>query len=496
VKLHHESEVVLHVNFCTFKPILQTQYQTAFNMKRKQFLQSLIGASAFMAMPFESYANDDEALLQMIKDSSKPSKGNLFGFKADPIKKVNVGIIGLGNRGTVLLEMFKWLVEHNDAEIVALCDLEEKKVNKAVDNLSKWQTSKPKTYSGNKDAWKTLAQQDNIDLLLIVTPWEMHTPMALYGMNHGKHVAVEVPIAYTLTDCWNLIETAERTQKHCIMIENCCYNEEELFVLNMIENGVFGDITHTEGAYLHDLRAHMLSSDYYQDQWRLKHHIERDGNFYTTHGLGPISFYLNIGRGDTYSHLTSMSSRELNLSRTAKKMNSPYTEFKCGDMNSTMIKTELGKSILLQFDVHTGRPYSRINKVVGTKAVHDGYPSRLYIDKEELSYWGHQWLDKEAYDGYKSKYQHPMIKKLKSVSQNFKQGHGGMDFVMIYRLIKCLNLGQPLDINVYDSVMWSAITPLSELSAASKSLSIPFPDFTGGQWKEKKDLEVMRTLNT
>lgn len=463
-------------------------------MKRKKFIQSLLGASAFLTMPYSSYSKDDESIIEMINGCSENTDGSLMGFSADPIKKVRVGIIGLGNRGTTLLEMFKWLVENNCAEIIALCDLEEKKVLKAKERLNKWQSSEPNIYSGHKEEWKKLAKQDDIDLLLITTPWELHTPMALFGMNNGKHVASEVPIAYTLTDCWNLVKTAEKTKKHCIMLENCCYNEEELFVLNMIENGVFGDLTHTEGAYLHDLRAHMLSTNYYQDQWRLKHHIERDGNFYTTHGLGPISFYLNIGRGDSYAHLSSMSSRELNLSQTAKRLNSAYTNFKCGDMNSTMIKTELGKTILLQFDVHTGRPYSRINKVVGTKAVHDGYPSRLYIDKEELALWGHKWLNNEEYQTYKSKYTHPIINKLKTISQDYKQGHGGMDFVMIYRLIKCLNLGLPLDINIYDSVMWSAITPLSELSVASKSLSIPFPDFTGGKWKDKNNLEIMRVI--
>ncbi|WP_299135361.1 Gfo/Idh/MocA family oxidoreductase [uncultured Tenacibaculum sp.] len=463
-------------------------------MNRKNFIQSLLGASAFISMPFSSYANDNDALLGAIKATSKPTKGNLFGFKASPIKKVKVGIIGLGNRGTTLLQMYEWLAKQGYCEIVALSDLQEKKVQKAADSLSKWQKKKPNLYFGDKNEWQKLAKQDDIDLLLITTPWELHTPMCIYGMNQGKHVACEVPIAYTLSECWELIEAAERNQKHCIMIENCCYNEEELFVLNMIENGVFGDITHTEGAYLHDLRAHMLSSDYYEDQWRLKHHIERDGNFYTTHGLGPISFYLNIGRGDTFDHLTSMSSRELNLSETAKRLNSPYTNFKCGDMNSTMIKTAKGKSILLQFDVHTGRPYSRINKVVGTKATHDGYPSRLYIDKEELAYWGHQWLSKDDYQSYSKKYTHPIIKKLKTISQSFKQGHGGMDFVMMYRLIRCLNLGLPLDINAYDSVMWSAITPLSEISVASKSLSIPIPDFTNGQWKRDTPLEIMRDI--
>ena len=465
-------------------------------MERKKFLKSLLGASAFLGIPYASYSKDHNAIIEMIEDTSKTANGNLFGFKVDPIDKVKVGIIGLGNRGTVLLEMFKWLVENNNAEIIALCDLQEDKVIKAAETLSKWQKTKPKTYFGSKDEWKKLAKQDNIDLILILTPWELHAPMSIYAMNHGKHIASEVPIAHTLTDLWNLIEVAERTKKHCVMLENCCYNEEELFVLNMIQNGVFGDLTHAEGAYLHDLRAHMLSTDYYQDQWRLKHHINRDGNFYTTHGLGPISLYMNIGRGDTFSHLTSMSSRELNLSETAKQMNSKFTKFKCGDMNSTLIKTELGKTILLQFDVHTARPYSRINKVLGTKATHDGYPSRLYIDSEEPVYWGHNWLNAKEYQEYKSKYQHPIIKKLKSISQNFKQGHGGMDFVMIYRLIKCLNLGIPMDTNIYDGVMWSAISPLSELSVASNSLSIPFPDFTGGIWKNKNKLEIMRELNT
>ena len=463
-------------------------------MNRKKFIQSLLGTSAFISLPFSSYSNDDDALAEAINATSKITKGNLFGFKSSPIEKVKVGIIGLGNRGAILLKMFEWLIAQKNCEIVGLSDLQEKKVVQAAELLKKWQKKKPKRYFGNDSEWKKLAKRDDVDLLLIATPWEYHAPMCIFGMNHGKHVACEVPLAYTLSECWELIETAEKNQKHCIMIENCCYNEEELFVLNMIENGVFGDITHTEGAYIHDLRAHMLSSDYYENQWRLKHHIERDGNFYTTHGLGPISFYLNIGRGDTFDHLTSMSSRELNLSETVKRLESPYKNFKCGDMNSTLIKTAKGKTILLQFDVHTGRPYSRINKVVGTKATHDGYPSRLYIDKEELAYWGHRWLSEDDYKTFQNKYTHPIIKKLKNISQNFKQGHGGMDFVMIYRLIKCLNLGLPLDINLYDSVMWSAITPLSEISVVSKSMSIPIPDFTNGQWKKEKPLEIMRNF--
>ena len=461
-------------------------------MDRKRFLQSILGASALTAMPYASLANKDYSIVQLLESVSAKTTGSLFGFRVDPIDKVRVGIIGLGNRGNTLLEMFQWLVENDRAEIVGLADINEKKVIAAKEKLSVWQKTAPQTFSKGKNNWKNLAKQDDVDLLVIATPWELHTPMAIYGMNQGKHVACEVPIAYTIQDCWDLVQTAEETKKHCVMLENCCYNEEELFVLNMVENGVFGDLTHVEGAYLHDLRALMLSEDYYEDQWRLKHHISRDGNFYTTHGLGPLSYYLKIGRGDTYSHLTSMSSRELNLSRTAQQQNSKFTQFKCGDMNTTLIKTALGKTIMLQFDVHTGRPYSRINKVVGTKAVHDGYPSRLYIDGEEPEFWGHNWLNNEEYNEYKTKYNHPLFNQLKEISENFKQGHGGMDFVMIYRLITCLNLGLPLDINLYDGVMWSAITPLSELSVAEKSKSIPIPDFTSGQWKSTNPLEIMR----
>ncbi len=463
-------------------------------LNRKDFLKTILGAGIASSLNLSSDANNNRDILDEIAGYSRSTSGSMYGYKDEAIATVKVGIIGLGNRGSTLLQMFRYNVGQGDCEIVALADKVESKVSKAAEELSTFQKKKAKSYSGNEDAWKKMVQQDDIDLVLICTPWSLHTPMSLYAMEHGKHVACEVPIAYTLSDCWDLAETAERTQRHCIMVENCCYNDEELFVLNMIENGLFGDITHTEGAYIHDLRAHMLSETYYDDQWRIKHHETRDGNFYTTHGLGPISTYLGLGRGDELDYLTSMSSRELNLSMTAKDKNSPYTQIKCGDMNTTMMKSKKGKTIMLQFDVHTASPYSRINKVIGTKAVHQGYPSKLYIDDGELLYWGHKWLDEEKYHEFRSEYRHPMIKKLKSVSEGFKQGHGGMDFVMIYRLIKCLNLGLPLDFNVYDGILWSAVTPLSELSVASGSLPVPVPDFTNGRGAVDTPLEVMREL--
>ena len=463
-------------------------------MKRKSFLKSVFGAGTLLSFPYCNNLEQFDEINHQINGITEKCKGNLVGFKTEPIDKVKVGLIGIGNRGKTLIQMFDWLIKKDKAEIVALCDLEQQNIDYALNYLKEKQHYMPKIFSNGKNDWENLVKLKEIDLLLIATPWEWHTIMAILGMENDKHVASEVPISYTLEDCVKVVQTAERTNKHCIMIENCCYNSEELWIMNMIEQGVFGELTHAECAYNHDLRALLLHENYYKDQWRIKHHTQRNGNLYTTHGIGPVSFYMKIGRGDTYKYLTSMSSKEQNLSAAIKKTKSSLPSIKCGDVNTSLIKTVNGRSILLQFDVHTGRPYSRINQLVGTKAVHEGYPSRLYIDGDKLEFWGHKWLSKEDYLTYTKKYEHPMITKLKNISKSFKQGHGGMDFIMIYRLIRCLNKGIPLDINVYDSVMWSVITPLSELSVSLDSQPVPFPDFTGGSWKEKRANEIMREI--
>ena len=348
-------------------------------------------------------------------------------------------------------------------------------------------------YSDNINSWKKLVKRDDIDLVIIATPWNTHTEMCIFSMQNDKHVACEVPIATSLEDCWKIIEVAESTKKHCMMMENCCFNNEELWLLNMIDNGVFGNINHAEGAYIHDLRKHLLDDEYYHNQWRIKHHQNRNGNLYPTHGLGPVCSYMDIGRGDNFNHLVSMSSNEEALSLAAKSINSDYDSFSCGDMNTTLIKTNLGKSIKLQFDVHTGRPYTRLNNVNGTKAAHQGYPSKLYINDSELQ-WSHSWLNEKEYNDYRKKYNHPLWANMeKEISKN-QVGHGGMDFVMIYRIIRCLNKGLPLDINVYDSVMWSSIIPLSEMSVLNESETIKIPDFTFGKWKESRKSELLRVI--
>ena len=466
-------------------------------MNRKSFLNLTARAGIFLGFTPSLIGCKTQDMLhedhvnELLLDNK--ATGSALNLTVDPISKVRVGIIGMGNRGSVLIQMFEYLVKNNHAEIVALSDLKEDKLNTNNEYLKTIQNKEAKLYFGNENEWKKVAERDDIDLLIIATPWNYHTEMSVYGMEQGKHVACEQPMAMTLEDCWRLIEVAERTKRHCMYMENCCFNGEELWVLNMIDKGVFGEINHAEGAYIHDLRKHMMHETYYENQWRIKHHETRNGNFYTGHGLGPVSFYMDIGRGDNYDHLVSMSSREQSLSYGAKKEGFRTTEFACGDMNTTLIRTKKGRSIMLQFDVHTGRPYSRLNTVTGTKAVHQGYPSKLYVGHDELQ-WGHSWLEDEEYKSYREKYDHPLWKKLREQIDANAVGHGGMDFVMIYRLIRCLNEGLPLDINLYDSVLWSAITPLSELSVANQSASTKIPDFTGGTWETSRKAEVLRDI--
>lgn len=460
-------------------------------MDRKDFVTLSAKAALSLGVAFKTTFESEEEHESLLHKKGTGSVYNLIVPKIDTVK---VGIIGVGNRGTVLLKMFDYLLKQQNASIVAIADINQQKAEAAQNIVAQLQKKPADIYHGNDEEWKKVADRDDIDLLVIATPWQWHTPMCIYGMEQGKHVACEVPIATTLKDCWRLIEVAERTQRHCMMLENCCYNGEELWVLNMIQEGVFGDITHAEGAYLHDLRKHLIDTNYYQNQWRIKEHEQHNGNLYPTHGLGPIASYMDIGRGDYLSSIVSMSSRERNLSETAKKKSSLHNDIKCGDINTSIIKTNRGKTILMQFDVHTGRPYSRLNNVVGTKAVHEGYPSRLYVDEEDLKYYGHEWLDEKRYNEFRIKYDHPLWRTVHKKFAYISGGHGGMDAVMIYRLIRCFNQGLPLDINIYDSVLWSSIVPLSEMSVDKDSQPIKIPDFTGGLWENYKPSPLLRNI--
>jgi Oxidoreductase family, NAD-binding Rossmann fold len=371
------------------------------------------------------------------------------------------------------------------AEIVALCDKFPDRVESAQAILAKAGLPKAKGYTGN-DGWKALCESKDIDLVYICTPWKLHTPMAVYAMQNGKHAATEVPAAVTLEECWQLVDTSEKTRKHCMMLENCCYDFFELLTLNMARNGMFGELLHAEGAYIHDLRDLNFSKTGYADMWRLKENATRNGNLYPTHGLGPIAQCMNINRGDKMDHLVSMSTNDFQMNEMARDIaakddffkpytNKPYR----GNMNTTLIRTDKGKTIMVQHDVTSPRPYSRIHLISGTKGAASKWPSPQRIS------FGHSWLKEEEFKAMEAKYTPPIVKHIGEIAKNVG-GHGGMDFIMDWRLIDCLRNGLPLDQDVYDAASWSAVAPLSEQSVAKKSRTVDMPDFTRGAWKNNK----------
>jgi hypothetical protein len=460
-------------------------------LKRRNFLKS----SAFIGslFGFSSFTNSKSSIEEQIEEANLSHWAggkSVIGLTTAPIKQVRVAFIGVGNRGSGHVHLVHACGEK--AKIVAICDIQERYTKRSKEWLEAKGVKDVAYYSGTIDAWKEMCRRDDIDLVIISTPWEDHVPMSVYAMQQGKHVACEVPIAYTMEDCWKLVNTAEKTQKNCIMLENVCYGDEELWLLNMAHQGVFGTLTYAECAYIHDLRELLFSKETYYNMWRMRHNMERDGNLYPTHGLGPVAQYMDINRGDKFNHLVSMSSLEASLSEDSTSMTDASNEFhgktgfKHGDMNNTLIKTAKGRTILLQHDIVTARPYNRINMLAGTKAFHKGYPSQFTMKGKD----SHSFMKKEEYEKLKEQYKHPIWNKMKAEIEK-NGGHGGMDFVMIWRLIDCFNQGIQLDMDVYDAAAWCAVTPLSELSVKGGSKPVKFPDFTGGRWQEDRKLGML-----
>lgn len=382
---------------------------------------------------------------------------------------VRVGLIGAGGRG---LSQMSELLACEGVEIAAVADTGSAAVARAVAQISAAGQAPPATFSGDA-AWQRLLEMP-LDIVYIATPWETHTPYAVAAMQAGKHVALEVPAAVTLDECWQLVETSEQTRRHCVMLENCCYDYWEMLVKRMVFAGLLGDLTHAECAYIHDLRA-MLLRDEGEGLWRRQPHVERNGNLYPTHGLGPVAQCLRIGDGDAFDYLVSMSSREAGLStfrdRTLLSSSPKRQEnYQCGDMNVSLLRTKLGKTIVLQHDVVTPRPYERSLLLAGTQGTFRDYPPRLFLD----GVGQHEaWL---PLDHYRADWEDPLWTNLGELARK-RGGHGGMDFVMNYRLMQTMHEGLPPDMDVYDAADWSAPGPLSEQSVAQRSGAVDFPDF-------------------
>lgn len=441
--------------------------------------------------------------------ASKPSSTNTFSFKNDiarnsgkdvtnlhtpKLDKVRFGFIGVGERGGKTLLRLTLKLQH--AEVVALCDIDQKNLELNKQQVFKATGKHPATYTGTEDAYKNMLERDDIDAIIIATPWRFHTPMAVDTMLSGKHAFVEVPAALTVEECWQLVETSERTQRNCMMLENVCYGREEMMLLNMVKENLFGELLHGEAAYIHELRWQMKEVERKTGSWRTDWHTKRNANLYPTHGLGPIAQCMNINRGDRFDYLVSMSSpafgRELyakeEFPATHKRNQAHYI---AGDMNSTLIKTYLGRTILVQHDTTTPRPYTRLNLLQGTNGVFAGFPNRIALEdnplqpdtKDGFHHWDfdmHKWF---------KRYDHQMWKTIQKEAEA-AGGHGGMDYMMLWRVVDCLRHGRPLDQNVYDAASWSVIVDLTGKSVAERSASIDVPDFTRGAWKTNQPLKI------
>jgi hypothetical protein len=457
--------------------------------RRKFLKQFTLGAGALASLPGFARVNlDEEDQLNQFKSAEKHF--NMCGYAAPKIETVRIGVIGLGMRGSEAVERLSYI---EGVEIVALCDKYPDRIAASQKTLGKMLRPKAIEFNG-AEGWKALCENKDIDLVYTPTPWHLHTPIALHAMKNGKHVAVEVPAAKTQDQCWELVETSEKTKKHCMMLENCCYDFFELLTLNMIRNGLFGEVIHAEGAYIHDLsRDYLFNKNAYADMWRLKENIGRNGNLYPTHGLGPIAQCMNINRGDNFEHLVSMSTNDFTLNDLAKEVaakdhffdeyiNKPYR----GNMNTTLLRTYKGKTIMIQHDVSSPRPYSRIHALSGTKGSASKWPS-----PERISF-GHSWIKPDELKSLYDKYSPPIVKHIGAIAKDIG-GHGGMDFIMDWRLIDCLRNGLPLDQDVYDAAAWSAAGILSERSVGKNFKTIDFPDYTRGGWKTNKPTDL--TLN-
>lgn len=418
----------------------------------------------------ETAAGDER--LRVTGGAPRRQGASMMRAPFERLEEVRFGFIGVGGRGSGQLHE---VLGVPGVRITAVSDPVEAHALAARDRVVAAGGPAPVIEAD----WRRLAERDDVDLAYICSAWNDHVPQAVWAMECGKHAAVEVPAAVTIEGCWQLVDASERTRRHCIMLENTLYEWAEMLVLNAVRDGLLGTITHGEAAYIHDLRSLLLEGEG-EGLWRRDPHIQRDGNLYPTHGLGPIARYMDIHRGDRFTRLVSMSSRPAALAEyrdRAIDANSPMRRevYRCGDMNVSLIHTALGRTVVLQHDVVTPRPYSRINLVAGTRGTFCDYPPRIYLDGQHE----HDWM---PLDALKERYEDPLWRDYGDLARKMG-GHGGMDYILNLRLVQAFHRGEPPDMDVYDAAAWSAPGPLSDISVAAGSVPVEFPDFTRGGWR-------------
>ena len=453
-------------------------------MNRRTFLEKNLKYSLALS-GIGLASNAKNSFSAGVKNQHSPPDNFLV---SEPIDNVRIAVIGLGTRGFFLFQDYLNL---QNTAIIAVCDINRDATDKALEYAKKIGKPAPNVYGYDAESYLELLENEEIDLVLVATPWEWHAPMSIEAMRSGAHVAVEVPAATTVEECWQIVLVAEQTKKHCVMLENVNYFQPEMAVLKMVRHGLFGELLHLEGGYLHDIRREMLDpSRFSPDYWRLEHIRKRNASLYPTHGIGPLANYIDINRGNQFTQLYSVASPTGAIEQYIKdhRPDSKYKgeTFACGNMVTTTIKTYSGQTILIKYSTTAPMPYSRACYVQGTKGMVKVHPeSRLYLDE----FGDHKWVNLAYY--YKGhvtyEFNHDFWNRWGQISQGrddtLDGRHGNGDTIMNHRLIECLRSGVPTDMNVYDAASQSAIIGLSEKSISSGNV-IDFPDFTRGKWKD------------
>lgn len=421
----------------------------------------------------------EEVNAEQVKNTeTAPAASRIGGRPAG--KRLRIGFVGVGDRG---LHHLDTVVGMEGVEVPAICDVDAGYLDRAKRWIVESGKSAPVLYDRGPEDFRRLCEQEDLDLVVCSTPWESHAAVCLAAMRSGKHAATEVPAALTLDECWELVETAEASGRHCVMLEQANYKQEGLQVLRMARQGLFGELLFATGGYVHDLRH--VKFDPHREPWRLQHSVDRNGNLYPTHPMGPIAWWIDINRGDRFEYLVSMSSKAVMLNEYAAHHfgeRHPYAgmKMKQGDVNTTMLHTVGGKVVVLYFDTNTPHPQTSELRLQGTKGHYSGSIQSVYL--EGTSPEEHQW---EPLGAYQAEFEHSLWRGLDHKRYKTARGHGGglTTPIMWERLVSALQGGRDPDQNVYDAVTWSAIVALSERSVATKSVAVDFPDFTRGKWK-------------
>jgi predicted dehydrogenase len=420
---------------------------------------------------------------------------NIFAGK-NSAAKVRLAIIGVGARGQNHVDL---VLRRDDCDLVAICDVDSRVIDQTKQMIQKSGKKMPQVYTGSELAWQSLLEKEKVDGVIIVTPWEWHKPMIMGSLEAGiKYVATEVILGLTLQDHWDVVKAAEKNKAQVMMLENVCYRRDVMAALNMVRQGLFGELFHLQGGYQHDLREVLFNDGVHtyghgvefgekafsEARWRTDHSVHRNGDLYPTHGVGPIAHYIDINRGNRFLTLSTFASKASGLHNHIVKMggeNHPNAKvkFRAGDMITTSINCANGETILLQHDTNSPRPYSLGFRVQGTEGIWMDVNNSVYI--QEKSKKNDQWDNaKEWFD----KYDHPLWARWSKETAG--AGHGGMDFFVIHAFVESIKRKTPTPMDVYDAATWSAITPLSEMSIELGNQTVEFPDFTGGQWMYRK----------